>query len=173
MRVKWDNTTKKLPIATGIIAILNIAIFSMAFVAPRVALGFSIAIFIIFVILLLLGKTLQIGVTAFFEKVRERIEKIEDDSEKEKHHMENAVTVILAVFLICVFFLSVYKTWRSRLFGLLFSSMMATAVIVYSDFWEIGQNLSTFLIIVLGYLFLRLLVRFTLNPSGATKLQLK
>jgi len=157
------ETSKKLPIATLIIVIINISIFSLAFVVPRLSFWFAISVFVIFTVLMLISKVFQVGLVAYLEKLQRATENIEDDSEREAQHVKNAVNIIIVVFFALLLF-PVYRTWVNRLFGLLFSSLISIAIIAYSEFWEIGQNLTTFLYIVSIYLFLRLLVRFTLNP---------
>ncbi|MCL2372366.1 MAG: hypothetical protein FWC78_03070 [Defluviitaleaceae bacterium] len=160
------DKTVKLSTTTLAIAVINIVIFAMAFIVPIIALTFAIAVFAILVILVCLGKILRVTSCMFLKNLQETTNKIEDDAEREKQHMKNAVTVIVMVFMWLVYFMEFYKTWRRWLLGLVLSSLIAIMVIVYSDLCEIGQHLTTFLYIVMIYTFMRLLVHFTLNPFG-------
>jgi len=161
-----DKTVKKMPLATSIISSINVAIFLTAFVFPGIAVGLAISVFIIFILLRLVGKIFTDKLVAFISEIHETTDKIEDDAEREKQHIDNAVWFLIIVFLASIFLLPIYQKWRSRLFGLLFSSLMSIVVITYSNLWDIGQNLSIFLHVISVYTFIRLLVRFTLNPLG-------
>ena len=163
-----EQPSKKLSIATLIVAIINVAIFALAFTMPTVAFWLAISAFAIYVILICIREIFIVKLIALLEKTQEKTEKIEDDAEREKQHIENAAVIIFTMFIMLIL-LPGYQTWRKRLLGLLISSLLSISVIVYSGFWGLGQNMIAFLHIISVYLFIRALVHFTLNPLGENK----
>jgi len=160
-----DKTAKKSLIAFRIIAVLNFAIIILAFCIPNLALRLSIAL-IISIFLLLVGilRLSTILGIKYLDKLQKKSNEIEDDSEREAQQIKNAVHVIVTIFIWCVYIHIAFVAWGRRLFGLLLTSLLSLIAASLLNFFALGLNTHVFIVVVIIYIFLRVFVRFTINP---------
>ena len=158
-----EKEPKKLSLATYIIVFANLAIFGSSFKFPDIAWFFALAVLGGFIFFLIIKEAFSAVLVALLKKMQNSIQNIEDDLEREQQHVVSAVLIIFVAFFILLL-VPTYRTWRSRLFGLLSTSLLATATIVFFARWDVGQNLTVFSVVVSSYIFFRSLIYFTLTP---------
>ena len=162
-----EKTSKKLPVATCIIALANVAIFALSFFLPTVALWFAVPTFVLSIALVIIKRIFVVKLRIYLGKVQQLADST-DDADREKH-MGIAVLFIVIVFIMSIFLHDVYLAWRKRLLGLLLSSSLSIIIIVYSGAFGLLQNIIAFFHIILIYFFARAFIAFTLNPLGKNK----